>query len=172
MTTYYFPTKATLYIWITDIPALVEKLTARCTDVVGTMQSNRKEFPSSVKLAKLNKGETHLIDMAMMNAFSLFKINGGKFSRTEFVITLGEKLIEKYGREPNRVVGRPPTEKHFTDFVPKEEFPHKKMRCLLEDRSTKRDKRINEQKDILHIKRRKIGNFNKCVPYHNTESIP
>ncbi|KAG8237869.1 hypothetical protein J437_LFUL017543 [Ladona fulva] len=38
--------------------ALVDKLTARCTDVVGTMQSNRNEFPSSVKLAKLNVSDT------------------------------------------------------------------------------------------------------------------
>ncbi|KAG8239481.1 hypothetical protein J437_LFUL018989 [Ladona fulva] len=49
----------TIYLdnWYTS-PALVEKLTVRCTDVLGTMRSNRKEFPTSVKLAKLKKGET------------------------------------------------------------------------------------------------------------------
>ncbi|KAG8223608.1 hypothetical protein J437_LFUL003476 [Ladona fulva] len=97
----------------------------------------------------------HLIDMTMLNAFSLYKINGGNFSRKEFVIMLEEKLIEKYGREHNMVVGRPSksprptrlTEKHFPDFVLlslsypyEEEIPHKKMCCLLQNRSKKRDK--------------------------------
>jgi hypothetical protein len=45
-----------LDIWYTS-PKLVDTLYARNTDVVGTMRSNRKEFPECVKQARLQKGE-------------------------------------------------------------------------------------------------------------------
>ncbi|KAG8236032.1 hypothetical protein J437_LFUL015410 [Ladona fulva] len=48
----------TLYLenWYTS-PRLVDKLVKSNTDCVGTMSSNRKEFPQTVKSAKLKKGE-------------------------------------------------------------------------------------------------------------------
>ncbi|KAG8238770.1 hypothetical protein J437_LFUL016609 [Ladona fulva] len=48
----------TLYLdnWYTS-PRLVDKLVKSKTDCVGTMSSNRKEFPQTVKSAKLKKGE-------------------------------------------------------------------------------------------------------------------
>ncbi|KAG8234244.1 hypothetical protein J437_LFUL007751 [Ladona fulva] len=142
-------------------------------------RSNRKEFPSSVKLAKLKKGEMsaafrgkqmvmkwkdkrdvimmstfHGLEMsrvekrgkvqmkphmAVLNTFSLYKINEGKFSRKELVIMLGEKLIEKYRREHNMVIGRPSkspqptrlTEKHFPDFVPPMKKKSPTRRCVV-----------------------------------------
>ncbi|KAG8239451.1 hypothetical protein J437_LFUL017585 [Ladona fulva] len=48
----------TLYLdnWYTS-PRLVDKLVKGNTDCVGTMSSNRKEFPQTVKSAKWKKGE-------------------------------------------------------------------------------------------------------------------
>jgi hypothetical protein len=43
--------------WYTS-PSLVDNLCTRKTDVVGTMRTNRKEFPDFVKRARLKKGET------------------------------------------------------------------------------------------------------------------
>ena len=43
--------------WYTS-PKLVDTLCTRKTDVVGTMRTNRKEFPDFVKRARLKKGET------------------------------------------------------------------------------------------------------------------
>jgi len=43
--------------WYTS-PNLVDTLCTRKTDVVGTMRTNRKEFPDFVKRARLKKGET------------------------------------------------------------------------------------------------------------------
>ena len=43
--------------WYTS-PNLVDTLCTRKTDVVGTMRTNRKEFPDFVKTARLKKGET------------------------------------------------------------------------------------------------------------------
>jgi len=43
--------------WYTS-PNLVDTLCSRKTDVVGTMRTNRKEFPDFVKRARLKKGET------------------------------------------------------------------------------------------------------------------
>ncbi|KAG8239090.1 hypothetical protein J437_LFUL018811 [Ladona fulva] len=68
----------------------------------------------------------HVIDMAMLNAYALYEKKNGKLTRKEFIITLGEQLIEKYGQNLEVVKGRPSksprptriTEKHFPDFVP------------------------------------------------------
>jgi len=43
--------------WYTS-PNFVDTLCTRKTDVVGTMRTNRKEFPDFVKMARLKKGET------------------------------------------------------------------------------------------------------------------
>ena len=43
--------------WYTS-PKLVDNLFTRKTDVVGTMRTNRKEFPDFVRRARLKKGET------------------------------------------------------------------------------------------------------------------
>jgi len=42
--------------WYTG-PKLVDTLCTRKTDVVGTMRTNRKEFPDFVKRARLKKGK-------------------------------------------------------------------------------------------------------------------
>jgi hypothetical protein len=43
--------------WYTS-PKLVDTLCARQTDVVGTMRTNKKEFPHFMKTARLKKAET------------------------------------------------------------------------------------------------------------------
>jgi len=43
--------------WYTS-PKFVDTLCTRKTDVVGTMRTNRKEFPDFMKKARLKKGET------------------------------------------------------------------------------------------------------------------
>ena len=43
--------------WYTS-PKLVDTLCTRTTDVVGTMRTNRKEFPDFAKRARLKKGVT------------------------------------------------------------------------------------------------------------------
>ncbi|KAG8236621.1 hypothetical protein J437_LFUL010879 [Ladona fulva] len=58
----------------------------------------------------------HLIDMAMLNAYALYKKKNGKLTRKEFIITLGEQLIEKYAQNLDVVKGRPSKSPRPTHF--------------------------------------------------------
>ncbi|KAG8233257.1 hypothetical protein J437_LFUL009965 [Ladona fulva] len=51
---------------VVDDPSLVDKLNVRQTDVVGTVHSNRKEFPVIVKPARLKKGQLSEIKQMVM----------------------------------------------------------------------------------------------------------
>ncbi|KAG8227089.1 hypothetical protein J437_LFUL007426 [Ladona fulva] len=68
----------------------------------------------------------HLMDMAMLNGYTIYKKNMGKLSRKEFLIMLAEILIERFRKDFQTSQGSPSkspkpshlTEKHFPDVVP------------------------------------------------------
>ena len=107
--------------WYTG-PKLVDILCTRKTDV-GTMRTNRKEFP----------------DVVCLNAFIIYKKKVGSISRLDFLLTLAESLSSMGGvvepatrgrpsksPKPSRLLGR-----CFPDMVPGLSKKKPTRRCVV-----------------------------------------
>ena len=85
-------------------------------------------YPSARKRMKkyYKKQFRHILDMAIFNAFILYKKSGGKMSRLTFILSLVDRIVEKHHSPRQLKPGSPSreqnpfclTEGHFPDFVP------------------------------------------------------
>lgn len=73
----------------------------------------------------------HSLDMVCLNAYLLYKKDGGHLDKLHFLIEIVEKNVEKYGnvsQSPSTSKGRPSLtpkpsrliERHFADYIPSE----------------------------------------------------
>lgn len=94
----------------------------------------------------------HLLDMAILNAFLMYKKNGGNLTRADYIMDVSERLVTKYkplipipstsgsgGRgytileKPSRLIGR-----HFPEYCPQAGNRKAMRRCALCSKNGKR----------------------------------
>ena len=86
-------------------------------------------YPSARKRLKkyYQKQFRHILDMAVLNAYILYKKSGGRQSRLNFILNLVDRVVEKYNHEKARIrKGRRShtdtplrlTARHFPSYLP------------------------------------------------------
>jgi len=88
----------------------------------------------------------HMLDMALLNSYITYKALGGKVPRSEFILSLSEKLICRYAPERPAATRRPPrlAEKplrligrHFPEYCPPTEKKARPLRVCAQCRKNK-----------------------------------
>ncbi|CAH2007634.1 unnamed protein product [Acanthoscelides obtectus] len=79
----------------------------------------------------------HFLSVTTLNVFQIYKKNGGKLKRLNFLPELGEKIVEKYGK-PLQIKKRSRTpmptrltERHFPSIIPPTTKAKPTKRCVV-----------------------------------------
>ena len=90
----------------------------------------------------------HMLDMSLLNSFITYKVLGGKVSRREFILRLGERMLSTYAAKtmdvirPSRLVAKPSRliERHFPEYCPPTEKRKRPLRKCAQCRKNNKRK--------------------------------